>query len=116
MKIEVLFPEFCNLYGDNGNIKFLKACAPDIEIVYTNNQDIPCFVKERVDMIYMGSMAEADQITAVARLKPYTERIKELIEDNVIFLITGNAMELFGECIYDKGQKNPDVGNIPLLC
>lgn len=24
MKIEILFPEFCNLYGDISNIKYLK--------------------------------------------------------------------------------------------
>lgn len=26
MKIEILFPEFCNLYGDISNIKYLKKC------------------------------------------------------------------------------------------
>lgn len=28
MKIEVLFPEICNLYGELGNIKFLKKSYP----------------------------------------------------------------------------------------
>lgn len=110
MKIEVLFPEFCNLYGDGGNIKFLAKSAPDIEIIYTNNQDIPTFVSERVDMVYMGSMPEDDQIVAVDRLKPYIGRIKELIDDNVVFLITGNAMEIFGKYIQDKDKTIPMLG------
>ena len=32
MKIEILFPEYCNLFGDYGNMMYLKACLPDAEI------------------------------------------------------------------------------------
>lgn len=110
MKIEVLFPELCNLYGDNGNIKFLSASAPDIEVIYTANSDKLAFANERVDMIYIGSMSEPAQIMAVDRLKPYTQRLQELIDDGVIVLATGNAMELFGQCINDKEQHIPMLG------
>lgn len=110
MKTEVLFPEFCNLYGDGGNIQFLSASAPDMEIIYTNNQDRPRFVDERVDMIYIGSMPEPDQLVARDRLAPYKDRIKELIADGVVFLATGNAMELFGEYIQDKDTRIPMLG------
>ena len=33
MKIEVLFPEVCNLFGDISNIKYLKKCIPDAQII-----------------------------------------------------------------------------------
>ena len=34
MKIEVLFPEFCNLYGDMSNIEYLHKCILEEEIIY----------------------------------------------------------------------------------
>ena len=35
MKIEILYPELCNLNGDMGNIRYLKKCVPEIEILET---------------------------------------------------------------------------------
>ncbi len=29
MKIEMLYPEVCNLFGDVSNIKYLKKCVPE---------------------------------------------------------------------------------------
>lgn len=110
MKIEVLFPEFGNLYGDSGNIRYLAACAEDIEIINTDNRSVPHFVSEDVDMIYIGSMSEKKQEIAVERLLQYKERIKELIDKGVIFLATGNSMELFGKCIKDSGKEIPMLG------
>ena len=37
MKIEVLFPEVANLYGDLSNIEYLKKCLNnDVEIIETS--------------------------------------------------------------------------------
>ena len=33
MKIEILYPELCTLYGDKGNMQYLKLCLPDAEFV-----------------------------------------------------------------------------------
>jgi hypothetical protein len=41
MKIEVLFPEFCNLYGDMSNIEYLHKCIPEAEIIYTSIDEEP---------------------------------------------------------------------------
>ena len=35
VKIEILFPEFCNLFGDMYNMKYLKMCLPDAEFIET---------------------------------------------------------------------------------
>ena len=32
MRAEILFPEVCNLYGDLANIRYLKACCPELEM------------------------------------------------------------------------------------
>jgi CobQ-like glutamine amidotransferase family enzyme len=113
MKLEVLFPDLSNLYGDMSNIKYLQACAPDIEIVYTDNRDTPLFVSERVDMLYIGSMPESKQELAITRLTPHADRLRELIEDDVILLATGNALEIFGEYIADGERRIPALGFFP---
>ena len=47
MKIEVLFPEVANLYGDLSNIEYLKKCLnDDVEIIETSLNDEPAFVKQ----------------------------------------------------------------------
>ena len=35
IKIEVLYPEVCNLYGDLFNIKFLEKSIEDVKIINT---------------------------------------------------------------------------------
>ncbi len=113
MKIEILFPELSTLYGDAGNILYIKSSLKDAEITETHYQDKPLFAKERVDMIYLGSMSENNQLFAIKYLMPYKERLRELIEDGVVFLATGNAMELFGEYIADDENKWEALGIFP---
>lgn len=102
MKIEMLYPEVCNLFGDISNIKYLKHCVPEAEIIKTDINSEPAFVTQDVNMIYMGPMPENIQEMAINKLKPYTERIKELINRNVVFLVTGNAVEIFGKYIENE--------------
>ena len=68
MRIEILFPEFCNLYGDLANMKYLGLCLPNAEFVETPLSETPLFVREKVDMIYMGPMTERVQEAALERL------------------------------------------------
>lgn len=102
LKIEILFPEFCNLYGDISNMKYLKKCLPNANFIETAFDEEPTFIKEKVNFIYLGPMTESMQEKVITKLKPYKERIKELIEENVIFLATGNAIEIFGEYIENE--------------
>ncbi len=111
MKIEILFPEFCNLYGDMYNMKYLKMCMPEAEFIETALDDVPAFTKEDVNMIYLGPMTEKTQEKVIARLKPYKNKIEELINKNVVFLFTGNALEVLGKYIENEdGSKIDAVG------
>lgn len=111
MKIEVLFPEICNLYGDLANIRYLKESISDIEIIETKLTDEPYFVNNTPSLIYMGGMTEHSQELVINKLKNYKDRIKELIEENVYFLITGNAFEIFGkEILNEDGTKIECLG------
>ena len=111
MKIEILFPEFCNLFGDIFNMKYLKMCLPDAEFIETALDDEPKFVKEEVNLIYLGPMTENTQEKVINVLMPYKARIEELIEKNVVFLFTGNALEVLGKYIENEdGSKIEGIG------
>jgi CobQ-like glutamine amidotransferase family enzyme len=105
MKIEVLFPEICNLYGDLANIRYLKACLPEAEIIHTPLQTKPAFLEGDVDLVYMGTTTENGQILALEQLRFYREQILDCIRGGQRFLVTGNAMELFGERIEEDGEE-----------
>ncbi len=101
MIIEYLYSDVTSLYGDNFNIKYLSDCVKDCEVIYTSFNEIPYFVDHEVDLIYMGSMMERYQKNVIDQLMPYKEKIKELIEEGTFFLMTGNALEIFGSKIDD---------------
>lgn len=102
--IEILFPEFCNLYGDISNMKYLQKCIPEANFIETNFGEEPTFVKNDVDLIYMGPMTEKMQEKVIEKLKPYKQKIEEMIEENTVFLITGNAIEIFGKYIENEDE------------
>lgn len=115
-KLEFLFPETANLYGDTFNVKYFKECMGDkLEVINTTLTEKPHFVTEEVDMIYMSSMSEKTQELVIEALKPYKEKIKELIEKGTIFLMTGNSMEVFENYIQNEdGTKIEGLGIIDL--
>lgn len=110
MKIEILFPEFCNLFGDMSNMSYLRQCLSQAEFVETSFSSQPLFVQERPSLIYLGPMTERTQEKVIAKLFPYKERLWQLIEEGVSFLFTGNALEVLGEYI-----ETEDGSRIPAL-
>lgn len=112
MKIEVLFPEFCNLNGDMANVKYLKKCIPDAEIIETSIDQEPAFsTQETMNLIYMGTLSERSQEIVIQKLKPYREKLLELIEKGQVFLFTGNSIEVLGNYIEkDDGSKIQALG------
>lgn len=114
MKIEVLFPEFCNLFGDPANIRYLKKCLPEAEIIETPLGGEPLFAREAPNLIYLAPMTERTQERVITALLPYRERIEELINHGTAFLFTGNAMEVLGESIEDGAEKTEGLGILPI--
>ncbi len=102
MKIEILFPEICNLYGDSGNVMLLENTLKKADIIKTTLLDEPYFAKHDVDFIYMGPSTPNNQKKVLEKLMPYKKRIKELIDKGVVFLFTGNALELMGKTINEN--------------
>lgn len=105
MKIEILFPELCNLFGDLANVRYLTMAVPDAEIIQTGIKSRPYFADSEPDLIFMCSMTERAQEIVAQALVPHRVRIAQLIDGGTAFLITGNALEIFGKYI-EKDDKS----------
>ena len=90
--VENLFPELCNIYGESYSMTYLSRCNPEIDLRLTNHKTTPAFVTEDVDMIYLGCSPERKQEQIIQLLRPYTDRLRQLIDRGVIILATGNAL------------------------
>ena len=111
MKIEVLYPEICCLFGDKANMRYFEMCLPDAEFIKTPVSEMPRFLTEDVDMVYFGSCSESNQERILSRLKGYEQRINTLIEKGVVFLFTGNSFEILGKYIEKPdGEKIEGLG------
>ena len=103
MKIEILYSEFCNLYGDNGNINYLiqaiKNVHKDAEIIYTSINDEIKFISEKVDLVYIGSLSETKFNLVLCKLKEKRKEIINKINEGQLIIATGNAFDLFGEYV-----------------
>lgn len=109
-KVELLYPEYCNIYGESYNIEYLGRCNSEIEVIKTNNNMRPAFVDSDVDMIYLGCSPERKQEHIIELLLPYKDRLVELIEKGTIVLATGNAIEVFAKEIHDAERVIPALG------
>ncbi|MBQ1409918.1 MAG: hypothetical protein IIY94_01395 [Oscillospiraceae bacterium] len=113
MRIEALYPEFCQWFGDSENVRYLRQCLPEAELVETASDQTPAFLDGSVDLLILGSMTERQQLAAVQRLTPYKDRLLECIDAGMAVLATGNATELFGEYIEENGVRYPMLSLFP---
>ncbi|MBQ3537631.1 MAG: hypothetical protein IJA39_03535 [Clostridia bacterium] len=110
MKIEILYPEVCGLYGDRQNAVYLEKTLPEAQFIYTDLNTEPYFVNNTPDIIYIGSMSEEMQRKVLGIFMPLKDRINELIDKGTVFLATGNAAELFTQKITYVTEKKEAEG------
>lgn len=111
--IEILYPEYGNQAGDNGNAMYLRACLPHATFVETSHGDVPYFAGARPDLILMCGMTERQQETVIEQLRPYRDRLSELMDDGVHMLFTGNVPEVLARGIVDEhGRRVEGLGLI----
>ncbi len=113
MTIEILYPELGNLFGDTGNVRFLKQCLPEATFVETHLSDQPAFATQDVDLIYMGPMSEQAQLLVIDALKPHLERFQQLVEQDLPMLLIGNACEVFANAIETPEGTVNGLGLLP---
>ena len=77
--IEVLYPEYNNLYGDRGNCEYLskksKLAGYDVKIIETSLFDKPAFIDNQVDFLLIGPCQEKHQLVEIEHLKEYAEAL-----------------------------------------
>ncbi len=114
MKIEVLYPEVCNLYGELANAEYLARCC-GAELVGTPLGTEPAFASQETALVLIGATTERGQELARNALAPYLDALKRRTEAGGVTLATGNALELFGEYIdCDGGERIPMLGLFPI--
>ncbi len=102
-----LYYDLMNLYGESGNIKVLT--------YQLEKQNIKVNIKklsikdeinfDELDLIYIGSGTLNNQKLVLNDILKYKNDIYKYYNNNKFFLITGNAIELFGKYIIDINNK-----------
>lgn len=114
MKVEILFPEVGNLCGDLMNIRYLRQCCPELEVVETDLKSRPAFLEGGVDLVYMGSATEKGLELMVKALTPYREELAARVDGGQRMLVTGNALDALGEYVQsDQGLRFDGLGLLP---
>ena len=100
IRILHLYHDIMNLYGDNGNIRFLEKALTDqkqeVEITRRTITDDLDDLNE-YDIIYCGPSTEARRNACLKHLLPYKDLIRDAFDSNKVFLFTGNSYEMLGK-------------------
>ena len=106
-KIAHLYYDLMNLYGENGNIRYLVKCLEEqgieVEVHFLSMEDKIDFTK--YDFYYIGMGSEENKMIILDNIMKYKDDIHKAFEDNKFFLVTGNAIELFGEGIINLSNE-----------
>ena len=111
MIIEILYPELCNLYGDLANAEYL-ARSSGAEVVRTSLHDAPRFLTEDVALVTMGGTTERGQTIVRDAFAPHLEGLVRRTDAGGVTLITGNALEIFGEYIENEDGSREAMLNL----
>lgn len=121
IKIEILFKEVANLYGDAGNVFYLEQALKNMlkkdeyKIIYTSLNDKIQFVdkENNISFVYLGSHLESKAEIILDKLRKYEKDIRASIKEGMYFLVTGNSFDLFGKyIILDKRYMDKNFENI----
>ncbi len=102
VKILYLYPDYMNLYGDNGNVRIMERRLKDqgfeVEIEGRTITE-PKIEVSGADFIYMGSGYETNRNYAADHLKRSLDDLVKAIDDGVPMLFTGNSYDILGKGI-----------------
>ncbi len=114
MKVEILFPEICNLCGDLMNIRYLRQSCPQLDIVETDLKSRPRFLDEDIALVYLGSTTEKGLSLIVEALTPVKEELLSKLDEGQLMLVTGNALDALGQYAQDdQGWRLDGLGLLP---
>lgn len=109
MKLLHLYHDLLNLYGEYGNVVVLKKHLIDqgFDVALDKKTINDDFDFNDYDFIYCGSGTEKNLMVALNDLLNRKESLIKAIDNDKVFLFTGNAMELLGKTI--DGKEGLDI-------
>lgn len=114
IKIAHLYYDLMNLYGENGNVRFLLKKLEDqgfdASIHFLTVDDKIDF--DNYDFYYIGTGSEENKKIVLNDIMKYKENIKKAVSDGKFFLVTGNSLDLFGKNIIDQNLNEIDSLNV----
>ena len=100
VRILHLYPDYMNLYGENGNVRILERRLRDqgfdVEITGGTVTDSRIRITD-IDFVYMGSGYEYNRDMAADHLKRSVEELNGSINAGVPMLFTGNSYDILGK-------------------
>ncbi len=115
IKIAHLYYDIMNLYGENGNVRFLKSKLEEqdikVDIYFLSLEDKIDFTK--YDIFYIGSGTDNNKKLVLENILKYKDDIENAISQNKFFFITGNSYDLFGQGI--KKQDNSFIDGLKIF-
>lgn len=112
IKIVHLYYDLMNLYGENGNIRYLKRKLEeqdfDVSVSFQSIDDAIDYTKG--DFYYIGTGSEENKKIVLEHIIKDKDKIKKAIDDNKYFLVTGNALDLFGKKINTEDDEIEGLG------
>ena len=108
INIAHLYFDLLNLYGENGNVRYLKEKLEEQDLkVSIDKVSLNSKISfDKYDIFYIGSGSESNFKLVLEDLKQYKEQIKKAINNKKFFISTGNSLDLFGKKItLNTGQE-----------
>lgn len=111
IKILHLFPKLLSLYGEYGNVAVLRRTLEQngIEVQVDSYED-GILNLEGYGLVYVGAGTEDNLMEAIRRLLPYADEIKASVAGSTRWLVSGNAMTLFGAAVSRYEAASPALG------
>lgn len=107
IRIAHLYYDLMNLYGENGNVRYLQKKLEeqgfDAEVYFLTIDDDIDF--DKYDFYYMGMGSDDNKLIVLEDILKYKKQIKNAINNGKYFLVTGNSIELFGEGIINLSNE-----------
>jgi len=106
IKIAHLYYDLMNLYGEHGNVLCLTHHLEEHNIkVITHYFSIDDDIDfEKYDIFYIGSGSKEAFSIVLEDILKRKEKIEEAISNNKFFLVTGNALDLFGKSYHTLNE------------
>lgn len=115
LKILHLYSDLLDLYGDYTNVTAVRRAAAQLgyESAVTEVQLGQPIDPTGYDFVYIGHGKARNLAAAAPHFRQYAEAIAQAVENETVFLVTGNARFLFGGSFQTPDSEEEGIGLFP---